>query len=268
MDIAQGVPRAAEVVAVDHAVAAGTCAEGRVKSVVTTHFHELTLANAPAAEEHRVDRSEIALVEEGVNLLGDVDRLAPSVSAVATMEHRHAVGVAALGRAVSVNGVARDANHHGLVAVAVTYDGGIAISAGFAAVHAVALGQNEFAAPSGAVIVREAVAQIHFAETDVPAAGPIVAHGDERSAAIHRNGGNAIGRFPGKCLEEGRSTASSAVGRSNWASVVVCAPTVSVPASKRERKGSRISRLIWSENTKFFPIWRELERIGEVVGLK
>ena len=203
VDIAQGVPRAAEVVAVDHAIAAGACAEGRVKSVVTTHFHELTLANASAAEEHRVDRPEITFVEKRVNLLGDVDRLAPSVSAVATVEHRHAVGVAALGRAVSVNGIARDANHHRLVAAAVAYDGGIAISAGFAAVHAVAFGQNEFAAPSGAVIVREAVAKIHFAETDVATTGAIVAHGDERAAAIHRNGGNAVGRFPGKCLEEG-----------------------------------------------------------------
>ena len=64
MNIAQGVPRAAEVVAVDHAVAAGACAEGRVESVVTTHFHELTLANASAAEEHRVDRPEMALVEK------------------------------------------------------------------------------------------------------------------------------------------------------------------------------------------------------------
>ena len=119
------------------------------------------------------------------------------------MEHRHAVGVAAIGRAVSVNGVARDANHHRLVAAAVAYDGGIAISAGFAAVHAVAFGQNEFAAPSCAVIVREAVAKIHFAETDVATTGAIVAHGDERAAAIYRNGGNTIGRFPGKCLEEG-----------------------------------------------------------------
>ena len=250
------------------------------------------MANASAAEEHCVDRPEIALVEKRVNLLGDVDRLAPSVSSVATVEHRHAVGIAAIGRAVSVNGVARDANHHCLVAVAVAYDGGIAISAGFAAVHAVALGQNEFAAPSGAVIVREAVAKIHFAETDVATAGSIVTHGDERSAAIHRNGGNAVGRLPGKCLEKGAFHRIVGGGAQQLGFCRgLCADSQCAGQQEREKRQSHrsfdlerkyefLSNLErigkdWRScrpeigdlrpvSGKSFPIWRKLERIGRM----
>ena len=166
------------------------------------HADEFTLANTPAPEEQSVDRAESALVKQRINLLGNVDRSVPMMSAVRAVENGHAVGILSCGRTASIDRVSCHTNHHGFVATAVGCDGSIAISAGLAAFHAVALRQYVFAAPSGAVVVRDAITQVHFSEADVSAAGAIVAHCDELSASVHRNGGNAVGNLSGKGFEQ------------------------------------------------------------------
>ena len=202
VNVAQCLPGASEIIAIHHAVAAGACAECCVKAVIMPNADESTLANTPAPEEQSVDRAESALVKQRINLLGDVDRPAPMMSAVRAVENGHAVGILSCGRTASIDRVSCHTNHHGFVASAVGCDGSIAISAGLAAFHAVAFRQYVFAAPSGAVVVRDAITQVHFSEADVSAAGAIVAHCDELSASVHRNGGNAVRNLSGKGFEQ------------------------------------------------------------------
>ena len=203
VDAAQGVPRTAEVVAVHHAVATGAGAKGSIKAIVATEAHLAALTDATAAEEERLHRAQFALVEKRIDAFGDVLGIRPRAAVVGAAEDGHSVGIFACGGGCAIDGVARHAHHNHLTAAGVGHYGSVAIAAGQAALDAVALRQHEFGAPRSAVVVGDAIAQVHTAVADVGAARPIVGQGEEVARLRGRDGRDAIGRLLRIGLEKG-----------------------------------------------------------------
>ena len=192
VDGAERMPCASEVVGINHAVSPWTSTERSIKSVVFAHFDATALTNASTAEEKRLHRPELALVEKSINRLCYFCGMRPSASTIGAMYHRHAVRVLTCRSGMTINGVTCDANHHYFVAFAVGHDGGITISALATALHTIALCQHILGRPRAAVVVRQTIAQVYSSETDVGAAGTIVTHSNEPAFRCHRDGRNAI----------------------------------------------------------------------------
>ena len=192
VDGAERMPCASEVVGINHAVTARTCTEGSIKSVVFAHLDATALTDATTPEEERLHRTELTLVEKSINRLCYFCWTRPSATAIRAVEHCHAVGILTRRSTVTIHRVARDTNHHHFIALAVGYDGSIAITALATTSDAIALCQYVLWRPRLSVVVRQTIAQVNTTKTDVCSAGTIVTHGDERTFSRNCDGRNAI----------------------------------------------------------------------------
>ena len=109
-------------------------------------------------------------------------------------EARHAIGIFARSGACAVHGVAANADEQHFVAFAVGHHGGIAEAAVHGTAHACAIADGELIAPGQSVVLRDACHDVHLTETDVAAAGTIVADGYQVAVVRFGNGRDAVGR--------------------------------------------------------------------------
>ena len=153
MDATQWLPCTAKVVAINNAITIGTSADGCIEAVVLPYLHRAALADAAGCDKKTLDRTELALVEERINILRDVVGSRPSASAVVTIESGNTIGILTRGRGCTVNGIATNAEQQDVATVGCCHDGRVAIAAIGGVLHARTPNNGVLRRPCTAVIL-------------------------------------------------------------------------------------------------------------------
>lgn len=202
VDAAERMPGTAKVVAINNTITIGARADGCIEAVVLPHLHRATLADAAGGDEKTLDRTELALVEEGINLLCDVFGRRPSASAIVAIQSSHTIGILTRGRGRTVNGITANAEQQDVATVGCCHDGRIAIAAISGMLHARTSNDGVLRRPCTAVILRQTPVEINATKTDISATEAIVGHGEQAFPLEMGNGGNTIGMGRIGCGDE------------------------------------------------------------------
>ena len=153
MDATQWLPCTAKVVAINNAITIGARADGCIEAVVLPHLHRAALADAAGCDKKTLDRADLALVEERINILRDVVGSRPSAPAVVTIESGNTIGILSGSGGCAVNGIATNAEQQDIATIGCGDDGSIAIAAIGGVLHARTSNNGVLWRPCTAVIL-------------------------------------------------------------------------------------------------------------------
>ena len=202
MDATQWLPCTAKVIAINNAITIGTRADGCIEAVVLPYLYRATLTDAAGGDKKTLDRAELTLVEERINILRDVVGSRPSASAVVTIESGNTIGILTRGRGRTVNGIATNAEQQDVATIGCGDDGRVAIAAISGMLHARSSNDGVLRRPCTAVILRQTPVEINATKTDVSTTEAIIGHGEQAFPLEMGNGGNTIGMGRIGCGDE------------------------------------------------------------------